>query len=148
MRKRETWVNPLRLSNLRRFSGYVFLACFTLLLVAPAPPCHAQPSPSRDAVQQQQGEGESGNSVMQSFNRSRDEFSLGKVYTIADKEKQEIMFIMGICLLVSVVTTASLGIAMAVYGKNVFLIHMIFGGISVFLAIAHAVVAVVWFFPF
>jgi hypothetical protein len=37
---------------------------------------------------------------------------------------------------------------MALYGKRVFVAHMIFAGFSVTLAIVHSIVAVVWFFPF
>jgi hypothetical protein len=41
-----------------------------------------------------------------------------------------------------------LGVSMVAFGKQVFLAHMIFAGVSVFLAIVHAVTAIVWFFPF
>jgi hypothetical protein len=58
------------------------------------------------------------------------------------------MFAMGIALLLLVIATASLGIAMALYGKQVFVAHMVCAGMSVFLSIAHAVTAIVWFFPF
>jgi hypothetical protein len=37
---------------------------------------------------------------------------------------------------------------MGVYGKQVFVAHMITAGLSVTLAIAHAVAALVWFNPF
>jgi hypothetical protein len=55
---------------------------------------------------------------------------------------------MGAALLIFIIVTAALGIAMAIYGKRVFVAHMIFAGFSVTLAIAHSVVAIVWFFPF
>ena len=88
--------------------------------------------------------GDSPAQVMQQFNKSankRDE------RTISDHRKQQIMFIMGIALLIFIATTVSLGIAMVVFAKPVFVAHMIFAGFSLTLAIAHAIVAIVWFFP-
>ena len=66
---------------------------------------------------------------------------------ISDHRKQQIMFIMGITLLVFIITTVSLGVAMVMFAKPVFVAHMIFAGFSLTLAIAHAIVAIVWFFP-
>ena len=68
--------------------------------------------------------------------------------TIVKKEKHQILFIMGIALLLGIATTVGLGIAMAVYGKPVFVAHMISAGFSLTLAIIHAIVAIVWFYPF
>lgn len=87
----------------------------------------------------------SGSQVMQQFSGVEDrdqanEFSL--------KEKHQVMFLMGLALLVLLVVTVVLGIAMAIFGKQVFVAHMICAGLSVTLALAHSVVAVVWFFPF
>ncbi len=62
--------------------------------------------------------------------------------------QHKVMFVMGVILLLAIMVTAGLGIAMAMKGKDVFVPHMIFAGISVFLSIAHAVVGIVWFFPF
>lgn len=67
---------------------------------------------------------------------------------ISDERKHEILFIMGILLLVGILTTAILGISMVLFGKQVFVAHMVFAGFSVFLSIAHAVTAIVWFYPF
>lgn len=64
------------------------------------------------------------------------------------KEKHQILFFMGILLLIAIFATAILGISMAVYGKQVFVLHMVCAGFSVFLATAHAITAVVWFYPF
>ena len=64
------------------------------------------------------------------------------------REQHKILFYMGVLLLISVLMTAGFGVSMAMLGKEVFVPHMIFAGITVFLSIAHAVVAVVWFFPF
>jgi hypothetical protein len=84
--------------------------------------------------------------VIQQFTKDQD--MLSEVVKISDHEKQIIMFSMGIALLIMLVVTAVLGISMAVYGKQVFIPHMVFAGLSVTLALAHAVVAIVWFFPF
>lgn len=72
----------------------------------------------------------------------------GDVGEISDRNKHIILFIMGSALLVLVLVTASLGVAMGVYGKQVFVAHMLAAGLSVTLAIAHSIVAIVWFFPF
>ncbi len=84
--------------------------------------------------------------VVQPFVAEREEE--GGVLKIPLKRKREIMFWMGIVLLVSILTTVSLGIAMAVFGKDVFLAHMIFGGLSAALAIVHAATAIAWFWPY
>ncbi len=67
---------------------------------------------------------------------------------LTTKEKHQIMFLMGISLLVLLLLTAYFGIATGVYGKPLFVPHMVCAGLSVTLAIAHSVVAVVWFYPY
>lgn len=64
------------------------------------------------------------------------------------KSQHKILFLMGASLLILILATASLGVAMALFGKEVFVAHMITAGATVFLAIAHAVTAMVWFYPF
>lgn len=76
------------------------------------------------------------------------EIEKSDIVAISDEQKHQIMFAMGFVLLITIITTALLGISMVAFGKQVFLAHMIFAGISVFLAIVHAVTAIVWFFPF
>jgi hypothetical protein len=88
--------------------------------------------------------GETPAQVMEAFNKSGDN---AKEAGISDHRKQQIMFIMGIALLVFIITTVSLGVAMVVFAKPVFLPHMIFAGFSLTLAIVHSIVAIVWFFP-
>jgi len=88
--------------------------------------------------------GNSNAQVMEAFNQANAE--RGK-YQISNARKQQVMFIMGITLLAFIVTTVSLGVAMVVFAKPVFVAHMIFAGFSLTLAIAHAIVAIVWFFP-
>src|SRR3569832_632021 len=70
------------------------------------------------------------------------------VKEVADKHNHQFLFIMGIALLVGILVTAGLGIAMALFGIDVFLAHMLSAGFCVFLAVAHAVTEEVWFFLF
>jgi hypothetical protein len=58
------------------------------------------------------------------------------------------MFGLGAPLLILLLITGSLGVAMGVYGKPVYLAHMVCAGLSVTLAIVHAIVGLVWFRPF
>ena len=62
--------------------------------------------------------------------------------------QHQVMFVMGIILLIFIFLTAGFGISMAMLGKDVFIPHMVCAGVSVFLSIAHAVVGIVWFYPF
>jgi len=64
------------------------------------------------------------------------------------KEQHQILFYMGVALLLFVFLTAGFGVAMGMLGKEVFVQHMVCAGITVFLAVAHSIVAIVWFFPF
>ena len=84
--------------------------------------------------------------VLRGFNQGQDKPS--EIVSIPDKKKRLIMFSMGVPLLIFILLTAGLGIAMGMYGKPVYVPHMICAGLSVTLAIAHAVVGIVWFFPF
>ena len=111
------------------------LAC--LLLPAPLLPAQPQEAPPP-------GEGASSVEVLRAFARQKEEQR--KEFT--DQEKRQIMFFMGVALLVLLVATAAFGIAMGLYGKQVFVAHMLLAGLTVTLAIAHTVVALVWFFPF
>ena len=70
------------------------------------------------------------------------------VTVIGDHEKQVIMFSIGAVLLALLIGTASVGIAVAVFGKPLFLVHMILAGLTVTVALIHVVVGLVWFYPF
>jgi hypothetical protein len=89
---------------------------------------------------------ENSTQVMRAFTESQ--VKSDGVIAIADQTKRQIMFLMGIPLLLLLIATAVLGIAMGVYGKQVFVAHMLCAGLSLTLAMAHAVVGVVWFYPF
>lgn len=140
MRIPAMWVNPLRSSDLPL---HVLTICLSLLILGASGAVSAQTS---QAVQGAEKKGESGISVVESFQTKQSPQE--KATSISDHEKTVIMFIMGVALLIAVITTASLGLSMALHGKEVFIPHMISAGVSVFLAIAHSVVAIVWFFPF
>ena len=63
--------------------------------------------------------------------------------------KHVIIFLLGTPLIIMILITGGLGIAMGVYGKQqLFAAHMICAGLTITLALVHAVVSVVWFFPF
>ncbi len=64
------------------------------------------------------------------------------------KFRRQFIFAMGVILLIFIFSTAYFGLSMALFDKQVFVPHMICAGVTVFLALAHAVVAIVWFFPF
>lgn len=65
-----------------------------------------------------------------------------------ERERHQILFIMGVLLLISLLTTAGLGLSMVLAGKQVFVAHLLGAGVTVFLSLAHAVTAIVWFYPF
>lgn len=91
-------------------------------------------------------DGQDGIEIMKSFSQGQGEKS--ELVEITDKEKRTIMFYMGVPLIVLLLVTAGLGVAMVVYQKRVFVAHMVFAGLSLTLALAHAVVGTVWFYPF
>lgn len=95
-----------------------------------------------------EGEAKEGESaqILQAFNKQHRDTERAK--SITDKDKQRIMFLLGVSLLTLVLITGGLGIAMGLFGKSVFVAHMIFAGLSMTLAVVHAVVALVWFYPF
>lgn len=98
-------------------------------------------------LEKEQQSGEQGSaSVIQSF--ATDQSAKSELVAIEDKTKRLIMFLMGVPLLILIFATAALGVAMGVYGKPVFVPHMICAGFSLTLALGHAVVGIVWFYPF
>jgi hypothetical protein len=84
--------------------------------------------------------------VMEAFEKQATHVEDANVFS--DHKKHVIMFVMGVPLLILILITGALGIAMVVYGKEVFTLHMIFAGLTVTLAIAHLITGLVWFFPF
>lgn len=84
--------------------------------------------------------------IMEAFNQLSEEERLEA--EIAEQTKHIIMFVMGIVLLVAIIATAGMGLGMALYGKPLVVPHMLGAGVTVFLSLAHAVTAIVWFYPF
>lgn len=85
-------------------------------------------------------------SAMQGFNDlHQDEVGILKVKL---KKKHEILFFMGIGLMVGLLLTVMFGLGMVLDGRQWFLWHMLCAGFSVTLAIAHAVTSIIWFYPF
>jgi len=120
-------------TTLLRSLGILLVASLSLLSILPA---HAEDaSQAGDSAQ-----------ILQAFNRQHREAEHAK--SITDKDKQRIMFLLGAVLITFVLITGGLGIAMGLYGKPVFVAHMIFAGLSITLAIVHAIVGLVWFYPF
>ena len=70
------------------------------------------------------------------------------IIKIDDQRKRQVMFAMGVPLLIFIIITVGLGIAMGVFGADVYIAHMVFAGLSLTLALGHAVVGLVWFWPF
>lgn len=67
---------------------------------------------------------------------------------IEAKRKHEILFIMGVSLLILLFLTGGFGVAMVVFDKDVFVAHLICAGLSLTLAAAHAATSIAWFWPF
>jgi hypothetical protein len=118
------------------FLRYIAAALSMSMLLICTIPAHADES-------SQTGEGAQ---ILQEFNKQHRDAERAKAIT--DKDKQRIMFLLGVVLITLVMITGGLGIAMGLYGKQVFAAHMIFAGLSMTLAVVHAVVGIVWFFPF
>ncbi len=116
-----------------------FLGLFALLVLSVSVLAYAD-EPAKQEVEQQSA------GVMQAFENDRSAKS--ELVAIELKTKHLIMFLMGIPLLLLIIATVALGVAMVVYGKRVFVPHMICAGLSLTLALGHAVVGIVWFYPF
>ena len=105
-------------------------------------PWQTLPAAPETEAQQPQGD----ISIVQAF--ADEQAEEGAAVKISDQRKHFWLFIMGLSLLVLILLTASVGIMMGVYGKDVFVAHMLLAGLTVTLAIAHSVAAIVWFNPF
>jgi hypothetical protein len=121
-------------ASLLRSVGIILAASLSILSVLPA-----------QAAEDTNQAGDSAQ-ILQAFNRQHREAEHAK--SITDKDKQRIMFLLGVVLITLVLVTGGLGIAMGLYGKPVFVAHMIFAGLSITMAIVHAIVGLVWFYPF
>lgn len=120
-------------ASLVRYAGMILAASLFVLI--------ANPANAEDTNQA----GDSAQ-ILQAFNKQHREAEHAK--SITEKDKQRIMFLLGVALITLVLITGGLGIAMGLYGKPVFVAHMVFAGLSITLAIVHAIVGLVWFYPF
>jgi len=66
---------------------------------------------------------------------------------ISTNRKHQILFFMGAALLILILFAAGFGIAMGIFDKDVFVWHVLSAGLATTLAIAHGIVAFVWFYP-
>ena len=85
--------------------------------------------------------------MMQDFDKVNSQKSDG-VTPIGDKRRHQIMFYLGIPLVIMLLTTAGMGIGIGVYGKPWFKYHIILAGLTATLAIIHMIVGWAWFYPF
>ena len=123
------------------------IVCLLLMLLAGLPLlAHANEAASTEGKSTGAVEEQGSAVVMQAF--SNDEPEKSALVAIDDETKRLVMFVMGIPLLLLIIATVALGVAMGVYGKPVFVPHMVCAGLSLTLALGHAVVGIVWFFPF
>jgi len=83
--------------------------------------------------------------VLEQFNQDDDVLAPERVIEV--KRKHQILFWMGGSLLILILLAASFGIAMGIFDKDVFVWHVLSAGLATTLAIAHGVVAFVWFYP-
>ncbi len=83
-------------------------------------------------------------SLMQQFDTGE---TIAPERAISEQRKHEILFLMGAALLLLLLTTGVLGVAMGVFEKDVFVWHMLSAGLTITLALVHAVVSFVWFYP-
>ena len=68
---------------------------------------------------------------------------------LTSHRKHVIIFMLGVPLVILVLITGGLGIAMGVYGKQkLFVPHLLSAGLTITLALVHAIVSMIWFFPF
>lgn len=116
-----------------------------LLLLAQAGTCLAQ-APAQTPAQAPPA-AQNGPQILEQFSQRQPQRQSG-VSVIDQHERQVIMFSIGAALLALLIGTASVGIAVAVFGKQLFLVHMILAGLTVTLALVHVVVGMVWFYPF
>ncbi|OIO69995.1 MAG: hypothetical protein CO186_02255 [Zetaproteobacteria bacterium CG_4_9_14_3_um_filter_49_83] len=87
----------------------------------------------------------SSEAVMQQFSGEQEESPERKIEL---QRKHEILFMMGVALLVLLFLTATMGIAMVAFEKDVFVAHIILAGLTLTLATVHAATSIAWFWPY
>lgn len=135
------------LLSLRTFKTLIYILFSVLMLASNISYAETNESPAvENSVDSSVEDAKNRSDVLKSFVGS----NRGELIASYDEQKNQhkILFYMGVALLLFVFLTAGYGIAMGMLGKEVFIQHMVCAGITVFLAVAHSIVAVVWFFPF
>jgi len=118
--------------------GRILFAVLSLLLCFGSSPAMAEASSSSSMGQDLQ--------AIQTFNKQHDNET--GVLKVKQQTQHRILFFMGIGLLIGLLLTATFGLMMVLGGKQVFVWHMLSAGVTITLALAHAVTSIVWFFPF
>ena len=96
---------------------------------------------------QDSDKGLNGISVLEQFG-DQQEARVEGASKLTDKRKHTIMFWLALPLLLLLLTTTALGVATGIFGKRLFIPHMICAGLTLALVIAHTIAGIVWFFPF
>lgn len=92
------------------------------------------------------GQKSDGLKIMEAFEQQASQMNSDGVAPM--QKKQMAMFFLGVPLLIMLLITGGLGIAMGIYGKQVFMLHMVSAGLTITLAFVHAILGIVWFYPF
>lgn len=140
MKMRMKIINNSAYSSRSGFKLFMFLVVALFATIFISVSAYADNAASEEAA------GENSSQVLKGFNQDRSAPS--EIVSIPDERKRLVMFVMGVPLLILIILTVALGIAMVVFGKQVFVAHMICAGLSLTLALGHAIVGMVWFFPF
>jgi|GEM_PF-452587 len=127
-------------------------AALVLLALLFVPLAHAAtaaipPSTSSASAQSSAGDSSNGIALLEDFDRQQNQRVNG-ASQLTDHFKRVIMFSMSLPLFLLLLITGGLGIATGVYGKKLYIPHMVSAGLTVTLALAHAIAGIVWFFPF
>lgn len=130
-------MNSMQLRTVRNILARAALVMAALFVLCAAP----------FALAEEQAKPANGTQVLEAFDRQQLERVNG-ASALSDHKKQVIMFLMGLPLVVLLLITGALGIAMGVFGKPLFVTHMVFAGLTMTLALVHVIVGLVWFYPF
>ena len=127
----------------------VMLAAALVLGAWLAPQAQAADKPLAASSVQAGGDTQSANgaAVLEAFDQQQVQ-RVKQASELNDHNKRTIMFALAVPLFILLLITGGLGIATGVFGKRLFIPHMIFAGLTVTLALAHAIVGIVWFYPF
>ncbi len=132
-----------------RSAARMALVLLALLFAPQAPAADGVAASNGQPGAAQAAGGDSGNGVelLKQFDAQQNQRVNG-ASALTDQNKRVIMFSMSLPLFILLLITGGLGIATGVFGKKLYIQHMVFAGLTVTLALAHAIAGIVWFFPF